>query len=430
MSLRKRCGRHEPPTLADGSPNPFHCPASPRCDHYWFYDFRVNGRRYRNTTETADKQQAKNIEAKERGRILDGRHGIRRQPDITFKAFAETYVRDHAELHKRSVDRDREIIKMLNRSFGSLILHELTAHRIEQFKRDRLAGKWRGHNTRGAAKPIKPATVNRELDTLKSILSKAVEWGKLLESPARAVKRLKVDNRRTRILTDAEQHAILGHSPRKLRAIVALALVTGARISELLELRWEHCQDGYVTFWETKNGKARRIPVSPAIEAVLASQPRIRPWVFTNARTEEPYTPNGVAHSFGRAVERAGITSGDVTLHTLRHTALSRMVAGGFDDYTVMAISGHSSTRMLERYTHPTEARKIDALNLPSLGTNRAQSENAIEGDAVTAAEIAELLAKIGGRQEDRTPDLRVANAGRRKGHLVGASAHRRRKAR
>jgi hypothetical protein len=35
------------------------------------------------------------------------------------------------------------------------------------------------------------------------------------------------------------------------------------------------------------------------------------------------------------------------------------MVAGGFDDYTVMAISGHSSTRMLERYTHPTEARKI-----------------------------------------------------------------------
>jgi integrase len=31
---------------------------------------------------------------------------------------------------------------------------------------------------------------------------------------------------------------------------------TGARIGELLALRWEHCQDGYVTFWETKNGRA------------------------------------------------------------------------------------------------------------------------------------------------------------------------------
>jgi hypothetical protein len=56
---------------------------------------------------------------------------------------------------------------------------------------------------------------------------------------------------------------------------------------------------------------------------------------------------------FKRTVERAGITTGDVTLHTLRHTAMSRMMAAGFDDYTVMAISGHSSTRMLERYTHP-----------------------------------------------------------------------------
>src|SRR5437667_10947688 len=108
MSLRKFCSPAVAITLEDGQPNPLHCPTSPRCAHHWFYDFRVNGRRYRNTTETADKQRAKNIEARERARILDGRHGIRRQPDITFKAFADTYLKDHAELHKRSVDRDRE----------------------------------------------------------------------------------------------------------------------------------------------------------------------------------------------------------------------------------------------------------------------------------------------------------------------------------
>jgi hypothetical protein len=41
---------------------------------------------------------------------------------------------------------------------------------------------------------------------------------------------------------------------------------------------------------------------------------------------------------------------------------LSRMVESGLDDYTVMSISGHSSTRMLERYTHPTVERKFAAL--------------------------------------------------------------------
>jgi integrase len=111
-------------------------------------------------------------------------------------------------------------------------------------------------------------------------------------------------------------------------------------------------------------------------------------WVFTNSRTEEPFTVNGTAHVFNRAVARARITpSEDVTLHTLRHTALSRMIAAGYDDYTVMAISGHSSTRMLARYTHPTEDRKLGALNLSDVVTNRSQNKNAVEGDPQTASE-------------------------------------------
>ena len=409
MSLRKRCSRDLPPLLPSGEQNPLHCPTSPRCDHFWHYDIRVNRRRYRASCETADKQRAKDIEAKERTRILEGRHGIRRLPDITFRKFSETYLKDHADLHKRSADRDREILHVLNRFFGPLILHEISAHRIEQYKRDRLAGKWRGHKTTSAAKPIKPATVNRELDCLRGILNKAVEWGKLLESPARNVKRLKVDNRRTRILTEAEQTAILAACPRKLRVIVTLALITGARIGELLALRWEDCQDGYVTFWETKNGKARRIPISPAITAVLAAQPRVFAWVFTNSKTEQPY--KSVRKVFERAVARAGVDTDDVTLHTLRHTALSRMIASGYDDYTVMEISGHSSTRMLARYTHPTEERKIGALDLPFVVTKRSQSGNGSQSDPILDSEIAEMLRESGGPQEDRTPDLRIANA-------------------
>jgi len=70
--LRKRCSRKVAVTFRDGSPNPFHCPKSPRCEHVWHYDFRVNRQRYRASTETDDKQKAKDIESKERARILDG----------------------------------------------------------------------------------------------------------------------------------------------------------------------------------------------------------------------------------------------------------------------------------------------------------------------------------------------------------------------
>ena len=246
-------------------------------------------------------------------------------------------------------------------TFGALILHEITAHRIEQWKRERLAGKWRAAGQVSAAKAIRPATVNRELDTLRAMLAKAVEWGYLLESPVTRVKRLRLDNRRTRVLSPDEQRALLAACPRRFRAIVMLALITGARIGEILGLRWEDCTDGALTLWKTKNGKVRRIDMTPSIEAVLGQLPKHTGWVFSNRRTQQPFTVNGARHVFDRAVARAGL-SRDVTPHTLRHTALSRMIAAGFDDYTVMAISGHSSTRMLARYTHPTAERKVGAL--------------------------------------------------------------------
>ncbi len=399
MSVRKFCSPRLP---AD---HPLHCLKSPNCEHHWFYDFRVNRMRYRNTTETANKQDAKNIEARERSRVLDGRHQIRQQPDVTFKTFGNTYLTDYAEQHKRSVERDREILKVLGRAFGSLILHEITAHRIEQFKRERLTGKWRGHKHKGAEKPIQPGTVNRELDTLRGVFSKAVEWGYLVEHPMRRVKRLRVDNRRTRILTADEQSRLLAACPRKLGRMVTLALMTGARIGELLALRWVDLEAGELVFLETKNGRTRRLPIGPGLRAVFDAIPHTSSeWVFTNTRTHDRYTVNGVAHSFKRAVLRAGIGSGDVTLHTLRHTALSQMIAGGLDDYTVMEVSGHSSTRMLARYTHPTAERKVAALEsfAPSMG--RTWAEREFEG-----------WKRSGGPQEDRTPDLRVANANGKK---------------
>ena len=259
----------------------------------------------------------------------------------------------------------------MNRTFGALVLHEITSLRILQSQKDRLAGTWRAHGQTTKANAVKPAAVNRELDTLKAIVSKAVEWRMLVENPAAGVNRLKVENRRTRILSDAEQTALVDALRRKARLIVALLLVTAARVGEVLGLTWDDVTDSELVFLHTKNGRERRLPLTHGIRAVLAQLPRHTDVVFTHARTRDRYTVNGFRHSFNRALARAGIESGDVSPHTLRHTALSRMIAHGTSDYTVMAISGHNSTRMLERYTHPTEELKVDALET---GRRRAGS--------------------------------------------------------
>ena len=177
---------------------------------------------------------------------------------------------------------------------------------------------------------------------------------------------------------------------------MTLALITSARIGELLTLRWDQCEGESLLFLKTKNGRARRIPISPTMNAVQSEQPKTTTWVFANPRTGKPYTTG--AASFRRALERAGITTGDVTPHTLRHTVLSRMLEAGVRRSHVMAISGHSSTRMLARYAHPTEERKVEALESFRMGTNWLQRAF---GDRV----------KFSGPQGTRTLDLRVANA-------------------
>jgi hypothetical protein len=71
---------------------------------------------------------------------------------------------------------------------------------------------------------------------------------------------------------------------------------------------------------------------------------------------------------------------------------------------------------MLERYTHPTIARKADVLETFSgpIGRNRAEQPNCDEKG-------------VGGRQEARTPDLRVANERWERPYLVKRSRRKRR---
>lgn len=68
-------------------------------------------------------------------------------------------------------------------------------------------------------------------------------------------------------------------------------------------------------------GRQRRRPLTPPIVEVLKTLPRIHPWLFANPRTGKP--DRSVAKNLERALARAGITTGDITFHTLRHTALA-----------------------------------------------------------------------------------------------------------
>jgi integrase len=148
--------------------------------------------------------------------------------------------------------------------------------------------------------------VNRELALLKHMYTKAVEWGRVKESPARKVKLLKGEVRRVRFLLPEEIQKLLSNCADHLRPIVTVALHTGMRKGELLNLSWNQLnfEQGIITLEDTKNHERRDIPMNETVKNVLQGIGRRGEHVFCN---EDGQRFGEVRTSFETALRRSGI---------------------------------------------------------------------------------------------------------------------------
>lgn len=264
---------------------------------------------------------------------------------------------------------------------------EQERHRIRVWKTDPLAkksmaslrgadfAKWRDSRL----KDVKPATVRHDLAVISNLFNVARrEWGmEGLVNPIEGIRLPSVNNARSRVFFPGEELLLLeaikplerdrkgrwGKTCRSnyLEPFVLLALETAMRRGELLALRWENIRfkDRVAHLPMTKNGQSRWVPLSSKAVEILMGLPR-KPYgaVF------EGVTKNAVMLGFIRAVKRARklyIESGgndprmfdDLTMHSLRHIAITRLAEILPNIIELAAVSGHSDVRMLKRYYHP-----------------------------------------------------------------------------
>jgi integrase len=145
-------------------------------------------------------------------------------------------------------------------------------------------------------------------------------------------------------------------------AVVKLLIFTGARLSEVLGLRWDQIdlQRGIARLSDSKTGSKSIYLTEPAIE-VLRAIPRFdnSPFVLPGDRDGRHYS--GVQKAWRRIRALAGLH--DVRLHDLRHTHASEAVSAGESLYIVGKILGHSHAATTQRYSHLAEDPIRDAAN-------------------------------------------------------------------
>lgn len=81
--------------------------------------------------------------------------------------------------------------------------------------------------------------VNRELACLKNIFSKVVQWRITTNNPTKIVTLLRAKNKMVRFLEKEEIEKLLKACPDYLKLIVTVAVLTGMRKAEILNLRWK-----------------------------------------------------------------------------------------------------------------------------------------------------------------------------------------------
>jgi integrase len=209
---------------------------------------------------------------------------------------------------------------------------------------------------------VSAATVQKELNVLKHLLRLAVEWEIIPINPGQGVKGPRVGPGRLRYLQPAELRVLLEACAEWLQPIVGLAVTSGMRRSEILNLRWFDLDRIHrrILLPQTKNGEGRIVYLNHSamqvIEALAEEARDLKP----AGRLFPDLTPEQVSMAFVRACRRVEIP--DFRFHDLRHTAASWMRMSGADIHTVAQILGHKDLRMAARYQHLSPAFLAEAV--------------------------------------------------------------------
>lgn len=164
---------------------------------------------------------------------------------------------------------------------------------------------------------------------------------------------------RQRRLEAGEEDALLAACKASrayyLHSFVVLAIETGMRSGELLEMRWEHVNLNNRTVFlpDTKNGSPRTVPLSTrALTAILSLPRAINGRLFSSGYLS-------IHKAFKLAVTKAQAAQPDkvtflrgLRFHDLRHEAVTRLFEKGLNPIEVGMMSGHKTLSMLQRYTH------------------------------------------------------------------------------
>ena len=328
----------------------------------WWYEFVFNGERYQQSTKTKNERAARQIEAAARVELAKGRAGLSARPAApTLRAFAPRF---ESAITTLCAEKPATVAFYAEKLRRLLEDSSLADKRLDEIEEGEIDG-YKQRRTRQASRygtPVSPASVNRELATLRRMLRLAQEW-KLIDRTPR-IRMLRGEKNREFVVSHAAEPRYLAAAPKPLADIALLMLETGVRVGEAVNLEWRdvhlepaaHARFGYIRIRAGKSKNAKRnLSLSDRASAMLRAREAAAEsdFVFPGESAEAPILTTSVAHQHHSVRKKLKLPK-EFVLHSMRHTFLTRLGEAGADAFSIMRIAGHSSVTVSQRYVHPT----------------------------------------------------------------------------
>lgn len=214
----------------------------------------------------------------------------------------------------------------------------------------------------GLIEKFKPATVNLRLRGINSYLETIgkekwkLEFVKIQQKPF-------LEN----VISEADyeyfKKSLKNDGETFWYFVIRFIAATGARVSELIQIKVEHVKLGYLDLY-SKGGKLRRIYIPKALQnealSWLKEKNQESGFIFLNKKGER-ITTRGISGQLKVFAERYGISKAVVYPHSFRHLFAKRFLKKCNDIAFLADLMGHESietTRIYLRKT-ATEQREI-----------------------------------------------------------------------
>lgn len=346
----------------------------------WWIKFYDHGRPVRESAGTSDERKAKKLLRQRLGEVATG--AFVDAKSVKYADLREAYFLDYETQGRKSLKRDGEgkpysdAVNRLDAFFGGWKVSEIDVDALRKFQREL------------QEKGLSNASINRSVSALRRMFNIKRKEGKLRSTPYFPM--LREGPPRKGFFERADYDALSNALPDYARLPLAIGFFTGMRRAEVLGLKWEQVNflDGTIRLYsgETKNDDGRVIPISTQLRSLLVERYAKRDAKCAHVCWRLDARGNAVKldglrkvwearcasvglGEFVEVVDESGATvyakprcdrSGakamprmryvGKTFHDLRRSAVRNMVRGGVPERVAMAISGHKTRSVFDRY--------------------------------------------------------------------------------